>query len=222
MLVLCGAGKGPGAASMRNQRASSRSAMSVSKMETPERLERNKPEQLFSNHPDALTRRLVANQRKMSRRIMSETKTNWWQINAPNSSTAMTHQDYMSRVRVARNNQQNFVVNFFSPNCGACKKEALRFLQIAAENPSVEFIRVHYEQNRLLAQQHNVIKLPWIQYYDHEDGIKIEDYTMASFEELLNIPKGYDLDVAQYCNVGSLTTKEEFHDFNSIWQAIHL
>lgn len=121
----------------------------------------------------------------------------WWQIVkdcSENIVLATCSDEFYHAIRVARANKRDVIVQYFSPRCFACKDEAVHCAQIASENPDKTFVRVHYEKCRAVCQSHKVTKLPFVQYFRHDQKDPVlEDHRLCSLDALLQVPENLDL-----------------------------
>ena len=182
-----------------------------------------------SRHPDAIKRRLRAERRKKQRRMVYQSLSDgmgWWQIEcASNIVIATCSDEFYHAMRVGRNEGKDVIVQYFSPNCFACKEEAIHCAQIAVENPDKLFVRVHYERCKAVTDLHGIKKLPWIQYFKHEEKDQRkpanEGLHLCTFGDLLHVPEGLEVGSSKHCVVKSASSAGN-GNFDALLQAIHL
>ena len=185
---------------------------------------------LQSAHPDAIKRRLRAEKRKKKRRMVCDAVSKgraWWRIECTPNVVVVTSSDaFYHELRVARKQERDFVVQYFSPNCSACKEEALRCAQIAAKNPDHLFLRVHYDKCKGVSEFQHIQKLPWVQYWKHSDreGPSHEDVHLGTFNHLLEVPPGLETTGGpggpSYCSISP--SVKEIANFDTLLQAIYM
>ncbi|DBA66380.1 TPA: hypothetical protein ACH3X2_002362 [Trebouxia sp. C0005] len=126
----------------------------------------------LSMHPDAIKRRQDAEARKQARQAdMVAAKTNsWWEAPGPeNLILATTEIMLTDAVQQGKNAGKLVAVKFFAPWCQACKALYPKWMQLAAQNPDVTFIKVNAADDtmRAVAAAMGVTKLPYFHMYMH-------------------------------------------------------
>ncbi|KAA6418935.1 MAG: thioredoxin [Trebouxia sp. A1-2] len=107
-------------------------------------------------HPDAIKRRQDAEAR--------------WEAPGPeNLILATTEIMLTDAVQQGKNAGKLVAVKFFAPWCQACKALYPKWMQLAAQNPDVTFIKVNAADDtmRAVAAAMGVTKLPYFHMYMH-------------------------------------------------------
>ncbi|KAL0054412.1 hypothetical protein WJX82_008570 [Trebouxia sp. C0006] len=105
-------------------------------------------------HPDAIKRRQDAEARKQARQadIVAAKTNSWWEAPGPeNMILATTEIMLTDAVQQGKNAGKLVTVKFFAPWCQACKALYPKWMQLAAQNPDVTFIKVNAADDTMRA-----------------------------------------------------------------------
>jgi len=65
------------------------------------------------------------------------------------------------------------LVDFWAPWCGYCTKLTPVFEDLAAEmGDKVKFVKINVDENRFIAQQHNVMSLPTMLFFKNGEQVE--------------------------------------------------
>ncbi|KAG9457664.1 hypothetical protein H6P81_002172 [Aristolochia fimbriata] len=93
----------------------------------------------------------------------------WWDKNLkPNIAEINSAQELVDSLTHLGN--KLVVLDFYSPGCGGCKALHPKICQIAEANPSVQFLKINYEEQRSLCTSLRVHVLPFFRFYRGAEG----------------------------------------------------
>lgn len=110
------------------------------------------------------------------RRLLAKDDS-WYQGPAPSNVVHVTSSEHFRQV--IQRADSIVMVDFFAPNCYACRSMWPKMKQIASSNPDVTFAMVNtsVEQLGSLANNLGVAKLPWFIIFDGGSGEQRASFT---------------------------------------------
>lgn len=127
------------------------------------------PSKLSVSEAAAVTRRDVELEKAFELGVGAPTTT-WWEVDCPaNMINISCLQDLVDAVEAEQDPSTGrlVVVNFFAPECYACKSLQPKLRQIAGNNPDVLFIKVNGLQGDLqqYCESMGITRIPYFHFY---------------------------------------------------------
>ncbi|XP_073269202.1 thioredoxin-like 1-2, chloroplastic [Primulina huaijiensis] len=93
----------------------------------------------------------------------------WWEKSLqPNMLEIHSAQELIDCLLIA--GDRLVILGFYSPGCGGCKALHPKICQLAEMNPDSIFLKVNFEQHKVMCHALNVHVLPFFRFYRGADG----------------------------------------------------
>ncbi|KAF3439591.1 hypothetical protein FNV43_RR17869 [Rhamnella rubrinervis] len=135
---------------------------------------------------------------KMHATVAQTEQPKWWEKNASNMIDIHSTQEFLNALSQA--GDRLVVVEFYGTWCASCRALFPKLCRTAEEHPEIVFLKVNFDENKLMCKTMNVKVLPYFHFYRGADGqLEAFSCSLAKFQKIKDAIQTHNTD---RCSIG--------------------